>query len=85
MDTHMPVMDGLAATRAIRALEAAESRAPTPIISLTADALPQHIRAALAAGADLHLAKPITGAALFAAIEDARRRIHGGRGLEAAS
>ncbi len=64
MDTQMPVMDGLTAIRAIRALEAKTGHR-TSIISLTADAMPHQIEAALAAGADRHLAKPITAAALI--------------------
>ena len=39
MDRQMPVMDGLTATRAIRAWEQANQRPPTPIIALTASAL----------------------------------------------
>ena len=39
MDRQMPVMDGLTATRAIRAWEQANARPPTPIIALTASAL----------------------------------------------
>jgi CheY-like chemotaxis protein len=65
MDTHMPVMDGLTATRAIRAMEAQKGGPRTPIVSLTADAMPSHVQEALAAGADRHLAKPITAAALI--------------------
>ena len=65
MDTHMPVMDGLTAMRAIRALEAKRGKPRTPIISLTADAMPHQVQEALAAGADRHLAKPITAAALM--------------------
>jgi CheY-like chemotaxis protein len=38
---------------------------------LTANALPEHIRAGRLAGADGHLTKPITPATLFAAINDA--------------
>jgi PAS domain S-box-containing protein len=69
MDMQMPVMDGLKATRAIRDLEAAEpGRAPTPIIMLSANAMPHHTEEALAAGADLHLAKPVTSAGLMSAI-----------------
>jgi signal transduction histidine kinase len=68
MDTHMPVMDGLTATRAIRAAEARTGAARTPIVSLTADALPLQVRDALTAGADRHLAKPITAAALIGAM-----------------
>ncbi|WP_374386298.1 ATP-binding protein [Brevundimonas sp.] len=76
MDMQMPVMDGLSATAAIRALEAEERRARTPLIILTANALPDHVEAALSAGADGHLAKPITMDSLFdgvaAALEAAR-------------
>jgi signal transduction histidine kinase/CheY-like chemotaxis protein len=74
MDTHMPVMDGLTAIRLIRDEEARTGRAPTPIVSLTADAMPQHLDAAFAAGADLHLAKPITGDGLVAALQTCLRR-----------
>jgi signal transduction histidine kinase/ActR/RegA family two-component response regulator len=68
MDTHMPVMDGLTATRGIRAMEAETGGPRTPIVSLTADAMPSQVQEALAAGADRHLAKPITAAALIAAM-----------------
>jgi len=69
MDMQMPVMDGLAATRAIRAFEAARA-APrrTPIVMLSANAMRQHSDEALAAGADLHLAKPVTPARLLDAV-----------------
>ncbi|PIB96294.1 ATP-binding protein [Caulobacter sp. X] len=63
MDMQMPVMDGLAATRAIRAQEAGGRR--TPIIMLSANAMAGHRQDALAAGADLHVAKPVTIAALL--------------------
>ena len=69
MDMQMPVMDGLAATRAIRAHEQAEpGRARTPVVMLSANAMARHRDEALAAGADLHVAKPITAAALLAGI-----------------
>ena len=71
MDMQMPVMDGLDAVRAIRAREAATGAARTPIIMLTANARPEHMAASRAAGADLHLEKPITSAMLFAAIGQA--------------
>ena len=71
MDTQMPVMDGLTAIRVIRQWEAREGRAPTPIISLTADAMPHQVHAALAAGADRHLAKPITAESLFVSMNEA--------------
>ncbi|GLK48262.1 hybrid sensor histidine kinase/response regulator [Brevundimonas intermedia] len=60
MDMQMPVMDGLTATAAIRALEAENGLDRTPIIMLTANALPDHVEAGRAAGADGHLSKPIT-------------------------
>lgn len=71
MDMQMPRMDGLTATRAIRALEAANGVAPTPIIMLSANAMAEHRGEALAAGADLHVAKPITAANLLAGIQTA--------------
>jgi PAS domain S-box-containing protein len=71
MDMQMPCMDGLAATRAIRALEAERGAPPTPIVMLSANALAEHQDEALAAGADLHVAKPITAASLLAGIQAA--------------
>lgn len=71
MDMQMPVMDGLTATAAIRALEVQAGQGRTPIVMLTANALAEHIAAGQTAGADGHLAKPITLATLFAAIETA--------------
>jgi PAS domain S-box-containing protein len=65
MDTQMPVMDGLTAIRAIRQREQDKGLARIPIISLTANAMPHQVEACLEAGADLHLAKPITVTGLF--------------------
>jgi CheY-like chemotaxis protein/nitrogen-specific signal transduction histidine kinase len=65
MDMQMPVMDGLTATAAIRALERQDNRKRTPIIMLTANAMPEHVEAGRAAGADGHLSKPITFAGLI--------------------
>jgi len=69
MDMQMPVMDGLTATRAIRELEQAQGRARTPLIMLSANAMARHVQDAADAGADAHLAKPITPGALMQAIE----------------
>jgi CheY-like chemotaxis protein len=63
MDVQMPVMDGVDATRAIRALEAGGPR--TPIFALTANAMAHQNSEYLAAGMDGHLAKPIELARLF--------------------
>ena len=60
MDMQMPVMDGLAATRAIRELERRIRGRRAPVIMLSANAMRQHLDAAQAAGADRHLAKPFT-------------------------
>jgi signal transduction histidine kinase/CheY-like chemotaxis protein len=68
MDMQMPVMDGITATRALRELEQERTRARTPVIMLTANALDQHRVASLDAGADLHLAKPITPEGLLSAM-----------------
>jgi PAS domain S-box-containing protein len=65
MDMQMPVMDGLTALRRIRGIERLRKLARTPAIMLTANAMPEHTAAAAAAGADLHLTKPFTMAALF--------------------
>jgi signal transduction histidine kinase/AmiR/NasT family two-component response regulator len=69
MDMQMPVMDGLAATRRIRAWEAAEGRAAVPLAMLTANATTEHVAQAHAAGAHHHIAKPISAESLVAGIE----------------
>ena len=68
MDMQMPVMDGLSATRAIRALEIERGWPRTALLMLTANAMAEHVAAGRAAGADGHLAKPITTESLFTAI-----------------
>lgn len=65
MDIHMPEMDGLSAIRAIRALEQKMSTPRTPIAVLSANAMARDIQAALEAGADHHIAKPVTPETLF--------------------
>lgn len=70
MDRQMPVMDGLSATRAIRAWEKANDRAPTPIIALTASALKGDRETCLAAGCTAYLTKPIKQETLLQAIFD---------------
>jgi signal transduction histidine kinase/ActR/RegA family two-component response regulator len=69
MDIQMPVMDGLTAVRTIRELETSEGKSQTPIIMVSANAMSEHISASLAAGANGHLAKPISAERLFAALE----------------
>ena len=69
MDMEMPVMDGLAATSAIRALERELGRTRTAIVSLTANALQSEIDAMCNAGCDAHLSKPISRKDLLTAVE----------------
>lgn len=65
LDIRMPVLDGLAAARAMRRLEAEQGRLPIPIIALTAGALWEEREAALAAGCTGFLAKPLRRQMLF--------------------
>ncbi len=69
MDRQMPIMDGLTATRAIRAWEQANGRPPTPIIALTASALKGDREMCLAAGCTAFLTKPLKQEVLLRAIE----------------
>ncbi len=64
MDMQMPVMDGLTATRALRAREAAEGRKRQLVIALTANALAGDREMCLEAGMDDYIAKPVTFDAL---------------------
>lgn len=75
MDVQMPEMDGHAATRAIRALEREDART-VPIIAMTANAFDEDVTAALAAGMDGHLAKPLDVQAMYRLMEE---KIQGGR------
>ncbi|PTQ87987.1 hybrid sensor histidine kinase/response regulator [Agitococcus lubricus] len=59
MDCEMPILDGIAATRKIRAWEAENSLSPIPIIALTAHALPEYQAKCLAAGMSDYLTKPL--------------------------
>lgn len=58
MDVQMPVMNGHAAAQAIRALARADA-ATIPIFAMTADAFVEDEKAALAAGMNAHVAKPL--------------------------
>jgi PAS domain S-box-containing protein len=70
MDMQMPVMDGLTATRLIRERERAQAVNRTPIVMVTANALPEHVRASLDAGADRHVPKPVSATNLIATITE---------------
>jgi CheY-like chemotaxis protein len=66
----MPVMDGLTATRTIRAWEQENDKSPTPIIALTASALKGDREMCLAAGCTAFLTKPIKQEVLLQAIKE---------------
>jgi len=66
MDVHMPVMDGLDATRAIRAISGPVGR--TPIIALTANVQPEQVTRCREAGMDGHVGKPIQISELLTAL-----------------
>ncbi len=70
MDRQMPVMDGMTATRAIRAWEQANRRPSTPIIALTASALKGDQEKFVAAGCTAYLTKPIKRDVLLQAIRE---------------
>lgn len=65
MDVQMPIMNGHEATRAIRALDRPDAKT-IPIFAMTADAFAEDEQAALAAGMNAHIAKPLE-------IEDVKR------------
>ena len=71
MDIHMPGMDGLTASKQIRAREQAMGHARTPIIAVTASVLSHETEAYFAAGMDDCIAKPIEIGALLETIRRA--------------
>ncbi|MDL2205545.1 response regulator [Eubacteriales bacterium OttesenSCG-928-N13] len=68
MDIQMPVMDGLEATRAIRALDAPSAQT-VPIVAMTANVFQEDIQRSLDAGMNDHLGKPIDIERVYAVIE----------------
>lgn len=67
MDLRMPVMDGLEAARAIRALPRQDAKS-VPIIALTANAFEEDVRHSLEAGMNAHLPKPVDADRLYSTL-----------------
>ena len=69
MDMRMPEMDGLEATRRIRAMDREDARL-IPVIALTANAFDEDVQRSLQAGLNAHLSKPIQPEVLFETLEN---------------
>ena len=69
MDIRMPVMDGLTATAAIRAMERADAK-KIPIIALTANAFDEDVNNSLEAGMNTHLSKPVEPERLYSVLSE---------------
>lgn len=74
MDVQMPEMDGYEAAAAIRALERPDAKT-IPIFAMTANAFTEDIAAALSAGMNGHIAKPIDTKILYATLYDAIEKL----------
>ena len=68
MDMRMPEMDGLEATRTIRAMDREDART-IPIIALTANAFDEDVQRSMQAGLNAHLSKPVQPEVLFDTLE----------------
>ena len=69
MDMRMPEMDGLEATRVIRATDQADAKT-IPIIALTANAFDEDVQRSMQAGLNAHLSKPVEPDVLFETLEE---------------
>jgi len=70
MDMGMPVMDGYATVGEMRRFERENERRPTPIVALTAYALPENFERTRAAGCDSYLTKPVRKTTLLDMIRE---------------
>jgi CheY-like chemotaxis protein len=69
MDIRMPVMDGLEATKAIRALDRPDALA-IPVIAMTANAFDEDVQRSLQVGMNAHLSKPVEPDMLYQTLEE---------------
>ena len=69
MDMRMPEMDGLEATRTIRAMDREDAKT-IPIIALTANAFDEDVQKSMQAGLNAHLSKPVDPGSLFETLEN---------------
>ncbi|MBR3331516.1 MAG: response regulator [Mogibacterium sp.] len=69
MDLRMPEMDGLEATRRIRAMNRRDAKS-IPIIALTANAFDEDVQQSMQAGLNAHLSKPVEPDILFETLEE---------------
>ncbi|MBF0310705.1 MAG: response regulator [Magnetococcales bacterium] len=69
MDIQMPQMDGLTATRAIRAIESDQGRKRTPVVAFTAFGMEEDRERARMAGCDHYLVKPVNKARLMETLQ----------------
>ena len=68
LDVMMPVMDGYAATRAIRGMDRPDAQ--LPIIAMTANLFDEDVAACLAAGMDAHIPKPLEAGQMIRTIAE---------------
>ena len=70
MDIQMPIMDGYAATQAMRSWEVENQKQKTPVLALTAYVMSEDVKKIMAAGCDRHVTKPIKKSLLLEVISD---------------
>ncbi|MBQ8913145.1 MAG: response regulator, partial [Lachnospiraceae bacterium] len=73
MDMRMPVMDGLEATKTIRAMDRDDAK-NIPIVALTANAFDEDVQRSMQAGLNAHLSKPVEPDSLFGTLEGLIKR-----------